>query len=193
MGYTFEIRKTIQAVACLMHAEGASQMTRMRVCKLLYLADRQSIEEHGAPITGDRMIAMEFGPVLSKVLDLCKNNARPEEQQSLWNAHFAQGEGWDVYLVNDPGCGALTRYEKQTIEDVARRFIEIRTHRLSDWSHGLPEWQQHFPGGKSAGNIPFDSLLKAVGREKDIAAIHKQQTEDAAFASLFGTGGGICV
>jgi hypothetical protein len=35
--------------------------------KLLYLADRESLKKTGRPITGDRVVAMEHGPVLRSV------------------------------------------------------------------------------------------------------------------------------
>lgn len=39
-------------------------MSYLRMLKLLYLADRESLKETGHTITGDRVVAMEHGPVL---------------------------------------------------------------------------------------------------------------------------------
>ena len=42
----------------------------LKLMKLLYLADRESMKRHGHPISGDRYVSMEHGPVLSHTLNL---------------------------------------------------------------------------------------------------------------------------
>jgi uncharacterized phage-associated protein len=51
------------------------RMEYVRLLKLLYIADREMMAEAGAPITGDRAVAMDHGPVLSHVYDLVKGKA----------------------------------------------------------------------------------------------------------------------
>ena len=70
MVFRFNIEKTIQAIAALLHFHGSKEMSYLRMLKLLYLADRECLQETGRPITGDRVVAMEHGPVLSSVYDL---------------------------------------------------------------------------------------------------------------------------
>jgi Protein of unknown function (DUF4065) len=50
-------------------------MEYVRLLKLLYIADREMMAEAGAPVTGDRAVAMDHGPVLSHVYDLVKGKA----------------------------------------------------------------------------------------------------------------------
>lgn len=40
-------------------------MPKLTLLKLLYIADRESLFNYGYTITGDTMIAMKFGSVLS--------------------------------------------------------------------------------------------------------------------------------
>jgi uncharacterized phage-associated protein len=70
--FLFNIEKAIQAVAALLHFHGSKEMSYLRMLKLLYIADRETLKETGRPITGDRIVAMEHGPVLSSVYDLIK-------------------------------------------------------------------------------------------------------------------------
>lgn len=70
--FAFKFDKALQAAAYLLRRETCREMNYMRLLKVLYLADRESIRESGAPITGDKIAAMERGPVLSGVFDLIK-------------------------------------------------------------------------------------------------------------------------
>ena len=74
MEFVFNDRKTAQAAAWLLDRQ-EGRMPYLKLIKLLYLADRQSLIESGYPITGDRLVSMDRGPVLSRVLDL--NQTRP--------------------------------------------------------------------------------------------------------------------
>jgi uncharacterized phage-associated protein len=62
----------VQAIAAFLHFHGTKDMSYLRMLKLLYIADRESLRATGRPITGDQMVAMEHGPVLSGVFDLIK-------------------------------------------------------------------------------------------------------------------------
>src|SRR5260370_11079880 len=45
------------------------EVTKYKICKLLFLADKYHLVRYGRPITGDRICAMEYGPVPSVALD----------------------------------------------------------------------------------------------------------------------------
>ena len=68
----FNITKTIQASAVLLKADPNHSMSRLRLLKLLYIADRESLTERARPITGDYPVAMDHGPVLSNTYNLIK-------------------------------------------------------------------------------------------------------------------------
>jgi hypothetical protein len=58
--------KTAHVLRCLLELHG-DRMEYVRLLKLLYIADREMMAEAGAPVTGDRAVAMDHGPVLSHV------------------------------------------------------------------------------------------------------------------------------
>ena len=80
----FNTEKAIQVAGVLLREEGKS-MTRLRLLKLLLIADRQSLRETGRPILGSRIVAMDNGPLHSDVYDLIKgaHNSAP-----AWSAYF---------------------------------------------------------------------------------------------------------
>jgi uncharacterized phage-associated protein len=67
--FTFNERKAIQAAGRLIQLAGG-EMNYLALMKLLYLVDREALFHLGRPITGDKVVAMKHGPVLSRIFDL---------------------------------------------------------------------------------------------------------------------------
>jgi Protein of unknown function (DUF4065) len=106
MVFRFNIQKTIQAIAALLHFHESKEMSYLRMPELLYLADRESLKETGRPITGDRVVAMEHRPALSSVYDLIKGE---HTGWPVWSGFL--GKKWyRIERLQDPGNGALSKY-----------------------------------------------------------------------------------
>lgn len=81
---TFSVERTAQAAGILLQAEEGHRMKYIRLLKLLYVADRESIRQSGFPITGDNVYAMRNGPVLSTTYNLLKGEgATPEAEHGM--------------------------------------------------------------------------------------------------------------
>ncbi|MEX0867911.1 MAG: Panacea domain-containing protein, partial [Pirellulales bacterium] len=102
----FDIDKTIQSSAYLLKLTNG-RSNYMRLLKLLYLAERLSLQNRKSPISGDRPIAMERGPVPSRTLDMIKGH---DPKASQWDAYFSR-DNYDILLDDDPGNLALSRAE----------------------------------------------------------------------------------
>jgi uncharacterized phage-associated protein len=159
MIFRFNIAKTIQASAVLLKAEPARRMGRLRLLKLLYIADRETLAERARPITGDRPVAMDNGPVLTITYDLIKGQdyLTPE-----WDKYIGR-ESRDVVLLNEPGVGDLSRYEIIKLHDVARRFQDHDDWDVAEFTHTFSEWIKNKPSPKSSNPIPIDDILAATG------------------------------
>lgn len=179
--FAFKFNKAIQAAAYLLRREPFHQMNYMRLLKVLYIADRESIRQSGRPITGDRVAAMERGPVLSEVFDLIKG----EHLRSPEWASFIERNGYDVRLAQEPGVANLSKFEIQVLEWVAEENHARDEWAMVEYTHTLPEWRKNDPG-KSMKWIPLSDILESVGRPGDEADIEEDAKAGAAFARLFG-------
>jgi uncharacterized phage-associated protein len=180
MGFRFNLEKTIQAIAAFLHFHGSKEMSYLRMLKLLYLADRESLQETGRPITGDRVVAMEHGPVLSSVYDLIKGE---HTGWSVWSK-FLGKKGYRIELLEDPGNGALSKYEIGKLRVLTERYADQNEWDLVEIVHGLGEWKMNDPG-KSSKPIPIDDILEAIGRCGDKEAILQDARDQAAFDRFF--------
>src|SRR6185437_10320716 len=98
--------KVVQAAAVLLK-EHAARMSRLRLLKLLYIADRESLVETLHSISGDHVVAMDHGPVLSRTYNLLKGE---DCESPLWDQFIVQEGPQDHRLCADPGVGKLSRY-----------------------------------------------------------------------------------
>lgn len=182
MEFKFNHKKAIQAIALLLKQKHPiNSENYMRLLKLLYIADRESIKESGEPITSDKYIAMKRGPVLSRMLDLIKQQDYLSPEWDKW----IQRNGYEVQLINDPGNSQLCRYEINKLIEVWDRFEDKDEWEMVEITHTFPEWIKNNPGDSSKP-IPLEDLLEAVDRKEWLDEVRKTAKETAAARKLFG-------
>src|SRR5262245_59190004 len=104
--FAFDERKAAAAAGYLLSLEG-KRMNYMRLLKLLYLAERQSLATLGRPIIGDTPFSFDQGPVLSRVYDLIKAN----KPGGPWGECIERDSRYEVRLKAVPDLGALSDAE----------------------------------------------------------------------------------
>ena len=177
--FRFNERKAAAAAAFLLEREDGT-MDYMRLVKLLYLAERESLARLSHPISGDVYYALDQGPILSRVLDLCKYKS-----SGPWAAQIERSGLWAVRLRKPPDLGPLSAAGMAILEDVAKRFHERDQWDLSTLMHGFPEWKD--PRGTRLEILPED-ILTAVGKTPEqIQEILDEVVEDTQVDAAFGT------
>src|SRR3954470_18953244 len=81
--FKFNPKKTSQAAALLV-AEAGGRMSKLKLIKLLYIADREALKNWERPITGDDPFSLDYGPVLSTTLNYANSKGpHPEWSKRL--------------------------------------------------------------------------------------------------------------
>jgi len=181
--FKFDQQKAIQAVAFLLKQRHSTPKTDsyMRLLKLLYIADRESLQETGQPITGDKYIAMDRGPTLSHLLDLVRQKAY---DSSEWDK-FIERNGYEITLVADPGNGKLCKYEIDKLTDICNRFRDKDEWATAEETHKFEEWEKNKPAPGSVKDIPLLSLLEAIGKKDWYEAVVEDAQDEADFTHRF--------
>ncbi|ORJ47319.1 hypothetical protein B2M27_26645 [Kluyvera intermedia] len=165
----FSEEKVAQMAAYLL-SKGGGRMAYLKLIKLLYLSDRQSMDTYGDSISGDRFVAMKHGPVLSQTYDLVKNGG---EEESGWN-HWIQGaENYEVALkhqeVSVEDLDELSEADIEILDNVMAEFGHMSKYQIRDYTHDhCAEWQD--PGCTSVAITPY-ATFTALGRSRDVAAV----------------------
>jgi uncharacterized phage-associated protein len=161
MRFWFNEKKAAQAAAYLLKRKGGT-MDKLVLLKTLYMADRRALLEDGTPITGDRMYAMDHGPVLSMVLNLMNKTPGPG---SAWAKFIEPPDANDDVRLK---AGAtfdtdeLSRYELRILTEELAKWGDYAPFALADELHKVClEWQ--LPPGAVAP-IDYVDLLRKNGK-----------------------------
>jgi uncharacterized phage-associated protein len=181
--FRLNIDKAIQAAAFVLREHSSAQrLNYMKLLKLMYLAERESLRERGTMITGDRAIAMRRGPLLGGIYDLIKGEHVAADR---WEKYIER-DGYHVYAKGNPGVGKLSKAEIETLRKVVNIHREHDEWEMVNFTHELDEWKKNDPG-TSSRPIPLRDILEAVGRAQEADAIIEEAEKERAFDAFFGT------
>ena len=170
MKFVFDEEKTAQAASVQLEQHGGA-MRYIKLIKLLYLADRESLIETGSPITGDRFVSMRFGPVLSRVLDLIRDPNPAED--SIWHSYVARRR-YDAVLIAPAESDHLSKYEEGVLAEVFGSYGRDKEWDVVSRTHALPEWTDP---GRGAVPIEPEDILRYAGYTDDEVQAAAEQAE----------------
>ena len=184
MRFWFNEKKAAQAAAHVLKRKGGT-LDKLVLLKTLYMADRRTLLEQGKPITGDRMVAMDHGPVLSVVLNLMNKTPGPG---SMWAKLIDPPDSNDDVLLKpgaSPDTDELSRYELRILEEEADKYADMEPYPLADHLHKIcPEWS--LPHG-AVHDIEYVDLLRKNGKtDEEIKNIEVDAELAYAHATLGG-------
>ncbi len=160
IAFRFNPDKAIQAIAYILSAAGP--LEKVKLTKLLYLADRQSFITRGVSITGDRLVAMPYGPVPSGCLDLLNGVTLINHDRVF---RFIHVEDALVSLRQAPEYTLLSDSDRAVLDETVRCHGNTRTWSLVHQTHDLPEYRSTYVEGTST-TIPFEVIASASGDQR---------------------------
>lgn len=163
----FRVETAGQMAAWFLHRQGG-RMPHLKLMKLLYMAERTSIQKNGYPILGDKLVSMDHGPVLSVTLNYMQGGERPGNG---WDKWVSPKENHEVSLTrryNAEDLDLLSEAVLKILEEVWRKFGHMGQWEIRDYTHEhCPEWKD--PHG-SSNPITYETLLAALGYGEKEAA-----------------------
>lgn len=174
----FNEKKAAQVAAFFLFKANQKRgnLTILKLMKLMYLAERHSYAQYGESMTGDAMVSMPHGPVLSRTLDLINFGPRGDAQDGGWDTWISERSGRDMAL-KDP---SLIRSPEKDLKELSESDLEVlqatwdsHGHKsaiaLEAYTHdpnNCPEWED--PDGSSKP-IRLEKLLSALNFSKEEA------------------------
>jgi len=162
MRFVFSERKAAQAAAQLLLLHEGHSMDLYHLIKLLYLADRRSLIETGYTITGDQMVSMQWGTVLSGTYDAIKEPDTPGG--GGWPEYVKRGAGRRVLLCGErPETDELSLYEIRVLTEIHSEYGGYSFSAFRELTHDLPEWRDP---GASSSLIEPEEILRSSGKSE---------------------------
>lgn len=177
--YGYDEHKAAQIAAYFALREGG-QINVLKLAKLMYLAERESMEAFDEPMFYDKLVSMDHGPVASISLNHI-NGLIPSD---VWPRFLKGRNGYDVVAADGlalENLDHLSRADLGLLESLWSRFGSFDQFRLRDWTHQhCLEWEN--PHGSSTA-IPADRVfkfLKKAAPEMLADAVHEHRLLDHA-------------
>lgn len=184
MHLQFDETKATQTAAYLLRLRGG-RMHYIKLIKLMYLADREALLRWGVPITRDRYVSMDNGPVLSRVYNLIIE----EQPKPVWSQFISAPLGeYEVCLLQDAPTDTLSRAEERLLDEIFNSYgHHNRWDLIENVMHKLPEWQNP---QKSSLPIQLRDILKAGGENEQeirevLRELHSFASDEERLAHLY--------
>lgn len=182
----FTARKAAQMAAFFANQQGGT-INILKLMKLMYLADRESMNKFAAPISYDLFGSMDQGPVLSRTLNLI-NGTYPAPIAADWEEWINDRENYQLgcnreFERKDLDC--LSDADMEVLESVWANFGHMNQWELRDYSHThIPEWTD--PGGSFIA-ISAEQIFRGLGVDQPEVLAQEVDAEyelDRLFARL---------
>lgn len=169
----FNEQKSAQIAAWLIQRgrDRSRDMHIIKLMKLMYLAERESMRLHGFPMTGDHFVSMPHGPVLSNTLSHANGDA-PSSPDNGWDTWIRDKANHKVGLrreVTPESLDHLSRADLAVLQLVWEKFGAKTYAQLRDYTHdpkNCPEWRDPLGSSKP---IEYATVFKALGYEPTLA------------------------
>jgi len=150
--FQYEQQRAFQAVLWLLNRHGC-KLNKMKILKLIYLADKAHLLKYGRPIAGGDYYAMKLGPVCSMLLN--------DLDGSVNGCFPFQLQGLDVVANTGFNESYLSESDIEILMGIDKEFGEMDRFRLSNYTHGLPEYKKVWPEGKQDGRkeLSYESII----------------------------------
>lgn len=156
--FQFNLDKALQSLAYVIARLGTIE--KVKLMKLVYLADKSHFLTHGYPITGDRQCAMPWGPVPSDCLHAVNGELWPHTHAAFSVLHVDDNL---VSLKHDPGTMSLSPDELQTLDSILQTHGTKNRWELVGETHRYPEYIEFYVAGSSR-TIPYEAILRHSNR-----------------------------
>ena len=137
MNVQFDKMKTLNAL--LFVANRVQRKDFHKIFKIIYFADRQHLADWGRPITGDTYIAMDAGPVPSRLYDMMKivrGDSYLPDFEGL--SQFFLIENW-MYVnpLQDADLDQLSLNEQEVLDACIAKYAELSYDEIKEKSHDV--------------------------------------------------------
>jgi uncharacterized phage-associated protein len=163
--------KAIEAIALLgRHQQGITQYYVSKVC---YFADKEHMLDYGRPITGDRYVAMEHGPVPSSIRDLLnEDHALPDDVLNKFHDWVSVKKVDKLQHISPKNNFEPENLSGSDIEYLLaslKKYGKMSFAELRELSHD-EAWEEAWEVG-TAYELNFATWLKELGGDNATAAV----------------------
>lgn len=172
MNVQFDKEKSLNAL--LYVANRVQRKDFHKIFKIIYFADRQHLADWGRPITGDTYIAMEAGPMPSRLYDMLKivrGDSYLPDTEGL--GKYFQVENW-MYMrpLQDADLHKLSASEQEAMSEAIEKYAALSYDEIKEKSHDVA-WRST----ARDFSISWDNIAREAGLDEvEVACLRDYST-----------------
>lgn len=139
----FDYKKATQAINYLTKREGG-KIDKLKLIKLIYLAERYHLRRYGRPVVNDAYFAMRLGPVASSVKDITDFSSYLDtEEKEYASKYLTRGVQDDTIVsIADTDNDIFSKSELEALDFAYGEFGDCAASVLVNITHRYPEWDK---------------------------------------------------
>jgi uncharacterized phage-associated protein len=158
---------------------------KIKIYKLIFLADKCHLTRYGRTITHDTYFAQPHGLVGHMLKEILTVNSNVLEEKWLNEANdFIEKVKKDIFKskkIEDYPYIKLSKSDKAAIDYVFLHFGQMTQWKLSEYSHKYPEWKQYEdelkPDSLKSFKINIEDMMSVL--ENDPLYIEPEYIEES--------------
>lgn len=127
----FQFNKEKANAVILYLANKDYYISKMRLLKFIFFADLYHLNKYGRPILGDKYVAMNNGPVLSKLYDMLKNSSRD----------YRVEKGKFIIPNKEPDLDCLSKSDIEALDYALKEYSSYNAFEMSALTHEHDSWK----------------------------------------------------
>ncbi len=162
--FPFDRQKAAEAAAEFIRLAGG-KINILKLTKLMYLLDRESLEKVGTPVVGGEYFSMKDGPMTSEVLNSI--NHERGEGGGDWDRLISERRNHEVRLRTESvSTDHLSEFELDLIRELDLEHKNKDRYQLRDWCYDhCQEWVK--PMVRKRLPIPVGKLASEIKRTRE--------------------------
>lgn len=159
IAFDFNESKAIETILYL--AKRISRSSKYNICKMLYLADKTSLDKYGRFIFGESYFAMQEGATPSQSYDLLKQIAEECSDDLCVEAN-------DVVALRDANLDYLSESDIECLDQTIAVYDKDPQKMYRDAHDDAWERAWEYRGHRRSAEIPVRSIAKTLGNSRDL-------------------------
>lgn len=138
-----DYEKMIQMINFFARKTGEKNRISKLIClKIIYLADRYHLRMYGRTITGDKYVAMQYGPVASGTKRTFEFIGIPPQLIKYASEYLTPKNDHDIVSVREPDLDVFSKTDLEAMDAAWTTYCRHKNEIVS-FTHCFPEWKKH--------------------------------------------------
>lgn len=168
ISFSYNHSKTPQVALWLLHRHGGS-MDKLKLVKMVFLADREHLIRYGRPIVGGHYFTMRRGPVSSEFKEYVDCQMTGVELPFALNGQF------NLVATQPVDENWLSPSDREILDTIYYEYKDFSPIQLANITHQFKAYKKHVPEAGSRCPIPYEDFFEDSDSKDMLALVLEEQ------------------